>query len=142
MKSLLVFTLILLGAFAMNAQNTGIDPGDASFIQKYQNFDFKGRFAVMIDHQDQNNYYLLDFSQFSSRFEKVYFMNLSFSNYRIINIDPDIAKSRVCFMSNVKYSETEVVAIFDDLKKNTSAIANQWTVEEKAKWLKENDKYK
>jgi hypothetical protein len=142
MKCFIFFSLIFVGTLTVQAQSKGIDPGDASFIQKYENFDFKGQFAVLIEQYDPNNYFLIDFSKLSTRFERVYFMNLSFTNYKIVNVDPDISKNKICFMSNKLNSEKEVIAIFDELKKKTSIVADTWSEAEKSKWLNENDKYK
>ncbi len=142
MKHFLLFSLIFLGTLTISAQNGGIQPDDPSFIKRYENFDFKGQFAVLIDKDTRNNYFLLDFSKFSSRFERVYFMNLSFTSSKIVNIDPNIARDRICFISNQIYNEADIVKIFDELKSKTTDISATWSQDEKSKWLKENDKYK
>ncbi len=135
--------LILFVSVAMSAQdNKGIQPEDPAFIAKYADFKFMGQFAVSIEQNDLKKYFLLDFSIFTSRFERVYFMNLSFTSKEIINIDPDITKDRICFMSDRTYPETEIKAIFDDLKKMTITVATTMPEAEKLRWLKENDKYK
>ena len=134
--------MILFSGIVTRAQQEAIDPHDSVFIKKYAGFNFKDKFAVPIGRYEVNNYFLLDFTKLKSRFEKVYFMNLCFTVNKLINIDPDIAKTRVCFMANKKYDENEIITQFDELIKQTSVINSTWSQDEKNKWLKANDKYK
>lgn len=134
--------LVLIANFTVSAQKTQILPADPAFIAKYANFDFLGNFASVIDKDSANNYFLLDFSKLPTRFERVYFMNLSFSSDELINIGPDITRDQVCFMSNNKYNETSVLIIFDEIKKKVALTSSSWSDEKKSEWLKENDKYK
>ena len=113
-------TLILVTSLTMRGQQAGVQPDSPAFIGKYAELDFKGKFAVLIDKDATNNYFLLDFTKFPTRFDRVYFMTLSFSRNELINIDPDITKTRVCFMANGKYSEVEVIKLFDELKKKVN----------------------
>ena len=101
MKRIILFSFILFAALTIRAQKEGINPGDPSFNKKYENFDFKGQFAVLVYKTGDYNYLLLDFSKFSTRFERIYFMNLSFTSDKLINIDSDIAKNEVWFKSEI-----------------------------------------
>ncbi|MEI6682754.1 MAG: hypothetical protein WCO44_09005 [Bacteroidota bacterium] len=134
--------LLVVASIAMKAQSDGIHPGDPGFKEKYAGFDFKGHFAMVIDRDAENTYFLLDFRQLPSRFERVYFMNLSFGNYKIVNLDPVVTEDKICFKSNKQYGEREITAIFDDLKKRTTEVSVDWAESIKQKWLTENDKYK
>ena len=142
MTRFLFIILIFLCTLSASAQRDGIFPNDSSFIRKYANFDFKGKFAASIGTVEVNNYFILDFSNLSTRFERVYFMNLSFSESKIINVDPDVSKNTVCFMANKQYNVSEILDLFDRLRQSTSKIALSWSQDEKNQWLKENDKYK
>lgn len=104
--------------------------------------DFKGKFAAVIDNDETNNYWLLDFSVLPSRFERVYFMNLSFSHQEIVNVDSDISKSRICFISNLKYKETDVLNLFKKIREQVGSVSSSWPEENKVQWLRNNDKYK
>jgi hypothetical protein len=137
-----IIAMSLLVSLTLSAQQTGIQPADPAFIAKYANFDFKGNFAAAIDKDAANNYFLLDFSKLNSRFERVYFMNLSFSYDEIINIDPDIYKNRVCFMSHKNYSEADVLKIFDAIREKVLSAATSWSEDKQSQWLNVNDKYK
>ncbi len=142
MIRILFFSLIFIARLTVSAQNFSIQPDDPAFIAKYENFDFKGKFAATILKNDVHNYFLLDFSKLASRFDRVYFLNLSFSAREIINIDPVITKEKICFMSDQKYKEEEVLNIFDELKNKVAVVSASWSDNQKSTWLKENDKYK
>ena len=137
----LFLAMVLITNLGLHAQVEGIQPNEPSFISKYADMDFKGKFALPIEQNALNNYYLLDFSKLPSRFEKVYFMNLTFSSGELINIDPVITKSRICFMSNKLYPEAEVIAVFEKIKKAVGDTTAAWTDARKTEWLKGNDKY-
>jgi len=141
MKLVLFFALMLLANITTSAQQIGVQPDDPSFVAKYADLDFNGKFATTIIKDDANNYFLLDFSLLPTRFDRVFFMNLSFSSEEIINIDPVVTRNRVCFMSNQKYSEVDVLKIFDEIKGKVVAISSSWSDDKKAEWLKDNDKY-
>ncbi|MDP1622574.1 MAG: hypothetical protein Q8M08_09590 [Bacteroidales bacterium] len=141
MKRLLFFTPMFFAILTVSAQQPGVQPDDPAFIAKYANFNFKGKFASVIESDGINNYFLLDFSQLPTRFDRVYFMNVSFASKEIINIDPDLNKTRVCFMANVKYDQNEVLAIYDDIKKKVVETSFSLPADKKAEWLKNNDKY-
>ena len=142
MIRILFFTLIFIANLSVGAQSFGIQPDDPAFIAKYENFDFRGKFAATILKDDVNNYFLLDFSKLVTRFDRVYFLNLSFSSMELINIDPVITKEKVCFMSSQKYNEVEVLNLFEDLKNKVAGVSIAWSDDQKSEWLKENDKYK
>jgi hypothetical protein len=135
--------VIILFACGMRAAGQEfIKAGEAAFREKYAAYDFKGNFAVKIQSDEINNYYLVDISSFANRFEKIYFMNLTFSAQKIVNIDHDLDKRYVCFISILKYPADEIVGIFKDLKEETIRAAGRMTVGQQSEWLKKNDKYK
>ena len=126
----------------LRAQQFNIDPNDPAFIKKYASFDFKGKFAVKTECDDRNNYYLLDFSLLPGRFEKVYFLNLSFKTTEIINLDANISRDKIWFLSDKRNPEKQVIELFLDLKKRSLEAATSYSDQQKAQWLKDNDKYK
>jgi hypothetical protein len=136
---ILLFCYYSLAAFS---QHEAFNPADSAFQRKYANVDFNGKFAIMIGTSGRNSYFLVDFSSLNSRFERVYFMNLSFTKNKIVNIDPDISKNRICFLADQRYGLNEITSLFDELKGNTINISSTWSHEEQNRWLKANDKYK
>lgn len=142
MKRLIFLIIILVASIAVRAQQGGVNPDNPAFIEKYAKFDFKEKFASVIDKDAVNTYYLLDFSKLPARFDRVYFMNLTFSYDKLVNIDPDIAKTRVCFMANGKYAGEEVIKLFDEILQKVISASSSWSEDQKSAWLTENDKYK
>ena len=127
---------------SVKAQQFNIDPNDSVFIRKYASYDFKGKFAVKAESDDRNNYYLLDFSNLPGRFERVYFLNLSFKTTEIINLDANISRDKIWFLSDKRNPEKQVIDLFLDLKKRSLEAATVYSDQQKAQWLKDNDKYK
>jgi hypothetical protein len=142
MNRILFLAFVLFASLTVFSQHGVVDPNDPAFITKYASFDFQGKFSSAIDKDAANNYFLVDFSRLPSRFERVYFMDLSFSANEIVNIDPVITKDRVCFSANKKYSEDEVLKIFGELEKNVKSASSAWSEDKKSAWLQRNDKYK
>lgn len=148
MKSKPVLRIILLLIVfagitgAAKAQTFNIDPNDPAFIEKYASFDFKGKFAAKAESDEKNNYYLLDFAQLPGRFEKVYFLNLSFKTIEIVNLDANLLYNTIWFLSNKSNPEKQVIDLFLDLKKRSLEAATSYSDQQKAQWLKDNDKYK
>ena len=138
----LFLTLTLMACLTLNAQQNDVLPGDPAFTAKYADVDFKGNFTLAVGKDASNNYYLVDFSKFASRFERVYFMNLSFSYDELISIDADITKNRVCFKAGLKYAGPEVIKIFDEIKNKVTITAAAWSDDREHQWLNANDKYK
>ncbi len=146
-KFLFILTGFLLLGFsarvsAQQNDETVIDPGNPSFQATYRNFDFKGNFAATAIHGDVNNYFLVDFSKLTGKFEKVYFMSLSFGEPRIVNIDSDLSHDKIWFQANKSYREPDILHLFVTLKEKTDQYSKTLTDEQKASWLKANDKYK
>ena len=80
-------------------------------------------------------------TRLTSRFEKVYFMMLTFGDKRIISITSDISKEQMWFKSNNINPVGDILTLFNQLKEKT-ALASAWmTGTQQAEWLKSNDKY-
>jgi hypothetical protein len=72
----LILLLILSGSAGplIGQQATGkyINPKDPDFRKQYERISFGDKFVLLAESDETNNYFMADFSQFSSRFEKVY----------------------------------------------------------------------
>lgn len=139
-RKLLLF--MMLFTTLMGWSQNGSDPGDPGFLDQYAGFDFQGRFAAKVLSQEVNNFYLTDFSLLPSRFERIYFMNLSFSAEQIVNLRFEANRDIVCFKAHEKYPEAEIVKILDGLLEKTRSISSTWPTSQKDDWLMANDKYK
>jgi hypothetical protein len=136
---------ILFTGFGINAQTIDqqeVNPSDPAFRKKFENIDFQGKFSIQVLKDNTNNYYLVDFSQFKDKYEKVYFLSLTFKQGKIVNIDGDLSHNTLWFLSNAANSIDEINKIFLDMKERTIQSGNSLTREQKEQWLKENDKYK
>jgi hypothetical protein len=143
MRSLSLTVLVFLFPLAaLLAQDVYINPADPAFRAKYKDVDFAGRFSVLAVSDQDNNYYMVDFTKLPTKFEKVYFINLVFKGGKAVNIDSDLSQERVWFLAVKSTKEQSVHDYFLDLKKKTEDAAAAFTAEEQAGWLKKNDKYK
>ncbi len=140
LSGILVFLLTGIQAFLF-AQHPIVSPDDPAFIAKVASFDFKGQFAARIDQDGTNRYYLADFSMLSTRFERVWFMNLSFGTGKLVNVDPDLRKDRVIFKADKTYDDDLILRVFGELKEQTHRTSVDWSDTQKNEWLSSHDKY-
>ena len=139
----LLFLFALLAGFsAVTRAQLGVDPNDSALIKKYADFDFNGKFAVLAEKSELNNFYLINLSLLPGRFDRIYFMNLMFQHAEVVNIDPEIGRPHIWFQSNKRYPEKEVLDVLNEVEQKTLSAVKSYTDAEKAKWLRENDKYK
>lgn len=143
MKRILALSIIFLSLFFTQKifSQELIDTQNPGFRAKWEKFDFQGKISAAALEDETNNYYLVDYSSLTTLFEKIYFVNLSFKNETITNIDSDIKQRCVWYLSNKKYPVADVLKIFDDLKTKTAEASAKMTENEKEVWLKANNKY-
>ena len=134
--------VLLLTVSSGSVAQQFIRTDDPAFREKYAQFQFGERFAVMIQSDGINNYYLLNLEKLPSRFMKVYFMDRSFSEPKIVNVDADINKSYLCFTSRMSNPEKEIIETFDRLLRETEKASLEMTENDRSDWLKKHDKYK
>ena len=143
--SVLGFLFMIAAVTMLRAQEpvaASIHPDDPAFREKFSHLDFDGKFSIMAASDQVNNYYMADFTRLPLKFEKVYFLNLVFSCGKIVNIDPDLTQDRIWFLASNKYSIKEINQLFNELKEKTLKKSSGMTDEQKAGWMKDNDKYK
>jgi hypothetical protein len=104
--------------------------------------EFGDRFSVLVFTDDNYDYYAINLAKLKDWFERVYFMNLTYKDSRVVNLDSDISKDQTWFKSYYKFKEDEITCLFKDLKDQTANIGNQMTDEEKSAWMAKNDKFK
>lgn len=104
--------------------------------------DFNERFSVFYSSEGDYDYYVIDLTQLGGRFERIYFMNLTYSDSRIVNLDADLEKEQTWFKAYHKYTETEIECLFNDLKEETKQDSQKMTDEEKSAWMVKFDKFK
>lgn len=137
-----VFFWLMVAAAGSVSQEVYVDPKDPAFRAKYENIDLAGKFSALALSDDQNNYYMADFTQLEGKFEKVWFLNLVFKGDKVVNIDPDIHQERVWFLAVKAIPEKTVNDYLLSLKEKTLKASATYSEEEKSEWLQKNDKYK
>jgi hypothetical protein len=143
MKNSLLFVLLIGINMTVIAQSGVTVPFNSSAgIAEYAGYDLKDRFAACIAGDSIHDYYLVDLARFESRFEKVYFMNLTFSVKELINLDPDLSRDRVLFMVVKTPSAENLVGELEKIHDQVNDTVKAWPAGRKSAWLNENDKYK
>lgn len=104
--------------------------------------EFGDRFSVLIYSDVNYDYYVIDLTKLGGRFERVYFMNLTYTDSKVVNIDADIEKDQTWFKSYYKNTEVEITCLFKDLIEKTDEARMGMTAEEKSAWMVKNDKFK
>ena len=137
-----IFLISGFSGLAQSSEDMEIDLRNPEFRKKYESIDFKGNFSMKVLTDNTNNYFIVDFSSFKEKFEKVYFLSLIFQNGKIVNIDSDISRDKVWFLSHINNSTEEINSTLKELKVQTIEKSSSLSAEEKASWIKENDKYK
>jgi hypothetical protein len=140
---LLLFFLGLSGTlFAQKANGTEINPGDPAFRAKYDKVDFKGKLAVKILSDETNNYYMVDFSRMKTRFEKVLFLNLSYQDKSIVNMEGDLSHDRIWYLSAKQNKGKDVLKKFDGIYAKMKEQEKTMSEKQQFEYLRKADKFK
>lgn len=134
---MLLFIIASATAFSQDFAETGQEELKLMFRQS----DFGDRFAVLAENDDQYNYFVTDLTKFSTRIEKVFFLNLIYQDHTIISLDSDISKDQLWFKAVADLPDHEVSCMFDDLKEEAIRKTAAMSEQEKAVWLEKNDKF-
>jgi hypothetical protein len=141
---LFLFLLISLTCLASNSQSGGNKPisGQHSALPLvFDQKEFGERFSVLVYSEDDFDYYVIDLTKLGARFERVYFMNLTYQDSRLVNLDADIEKDQSWFKTFHQNSETEITCLFKDLKEKSDKASQEMTTEEKSVWMAKCDKF-
>jgi hypothetical protein len=142
-----IILLILMPVMFLvsNGQSDGNKPVSGKLPELSLIFDqkeFGDRFSVLFYSDDNYDYYVIDLTKLGGRFERVYFMNLTYADSKVVNIDADIEKDQTWFKSYYKNTEDEITCLINDLKEKTDEARIGMTAEEKSAWMVKNDKFK
>lgn len=137
-----LLAIFVTAAYTQGVQEKYINPGDPAFRAKYEWLVFADKFVLLAESDNNNNYYIADFSKFKSRFGKIYFLNLVFQSEKIVNMEGNLEQKRIWFLANKQYEVKNILTLFDELKEKTVSASTSYSDEEQNTWLKANDKYK
>jgi hypothetical protein len=142
----IVFLILMSVIFlASNGQSYDKKPdnGKTAMISLvYEQKDFGDRFSVLVYSEDDYDYYVIDLTKLGDRFERIYFMNLTYGDSRLINLDAEIEKDQIWFKAYLQYKETEITCLFNDLKAKADLAGRDMSSAEKSAWMAKNDKFK
>jgi hypothetical protein len=142
----IVFLILMSVLFlASNGQSDTYKPvsGKPSVIPLvFDQKEFGERFSVLFYSEDDYDYYAIDLTKLADRFERVYFMNLTYGESRLINIDAGVDNDQIWFKAFHQYKEAEITCLFKDLKDKAASAGKDSTIEEKSEWMAKNDKFK
>ncbi len=152
-KIYLVWTMLLFGSslFAQssrvivtssevrtNSEKPDFDSQTSEAIQKYKDFNFEDQFVVLVEIDQQNNFFLIDISEFKSQFEKNYFLKLVKDDNSLKLLDDGQNSSKAWLCTDRHSPEEEIMKLLVELKTKTffeTATYDRKTAEE---WLNKN----
>ena len=132
-----LFFSISLSVFSATSQPVTIENESLPVIEQGK---FEGRFCITQPSDSDFDYYVVDLDKLESRFEKVYFLNLTYQDSKIINIDPDITKRQLWFKSYYLDEKTEIIRLMEDFRTKARNASLSMSGEEQDSWLMKNDK--
>jgi hypothetical protein len=139
---LMLMTVACSFSYGQSADKAAVDSQQKSNSLVLNQDEFAGRFSVMVQSDENYDYYAIDLTRFNDRFERVYFMDLTYADARVVNLDADIEKDLTWFKSYYSHKEAEITCLFNDLKEKTNEAGQKMSPAEKSEWLASHDKFK
>ena len=134
-----ILLVIILNASSLLAQDVQFNKEP---VLEFEQEKFEGRFCVMAIADAEASYFVIDQTQMPGEFERIYFLNLVYSDHKVVNIDPDIYDQQMWFKADPSFTENEIVCLMDEFKAKTIEKENLMSETEKSEWLSENNKFK
>jgi hypothetical protein len=139
---LMMMTVCLSISYGQSNGTAAVNSQPRSIPLVFDQKDFEGRFSVMSQSDENYDYYVIDLTRFTDRFERVYFMNLTYDDNRLVNLDADIEKDQTWFKTYYTNNEKVMTCLFNDLKEKTQETAQKMSPAERSEWLAVHDKFK
>jgi hypothetical protein len=139
---LMLISVMIMTANSQSENKAPVGDNQPANSLFYNQKEFGDRFSVLFNSEGDYDYYVIDLTKLKGRFERVYFMNLTYQDRRIVNLDPDVDKDQIWFKAFHQYSETEINCLFNDLKEKAAQDGYIMSSGEKSAWLAKNDKFK
>ena len=136
----LLFLTLIFAPMVMSQQI--MTPCDSAAEASFAGINFHGKFALRISSDENCNYFLIDFSGLSDRFEQIYFLENSFGVKEIVNLGYHGTSSPVCYKAAIQYPIDDILSKFDALLQKTRKTNQELSTDEKVHWLSVHDKYK
>jgi hypothetical protein len=108
----------------------------------FDQHEFGDRFAVLAMSDENYDYYVVDLTKLGDTFKRVYFMNLTYNESKLVNLDADIAKDQTWFKTYYTNKEIEITCLFNELKDKTEKAQTDMSTEEESQWMAKFNKFK
>jgi hypothetical protein len=139
---LILMSVLVLASKGQSISNKPVsgEPSISPFV--FDQNEFGDRFSVLGFSEGEYDYYAVDLTKMKDRFERIYFVILTYDDLKVVNIDSDIEKDQIWFKTFYQNKQEEITCLFKDLKDKSSQAGQDMTAEEKSAWLAKNDKFK
>jgi hypothetical protein len=138
---LILMSVMFMASNGQSNDNKPVSGKPSVIALVFDQKEFGDRFSVLFFSEDDYDYYVIDLTKLGDRFERIYFMNLTYQDSRLINLDAGIEKDQIWFKAYHQYKEPEIECLFKDLKEKAAITGRDMTAEEKSAWLTKNDKF-
>ncbi len=101
----------------------------------------KHNFITYLKSSNHKNFFAIDFTQFKTKFEKVYFVNQLYQIDDVIVCDKNLDSDSFLVSSFEDKSDTHIKALILGEKLDTESRAKKMSEKEKKQWLKIHDKF-
>jgi len=138
---LILLPLMFLSSYGQSDGNRPVSVKHPDIPLVFNQKEFGDRFSVLYYSEGDYDYYVIDLTKLGDRFERIYFINLTYEDSVLINLEADIEKDQMWFKAYHQYKETEITCLFNDLKERADKAAQDMSVVEKSAWMAKNDKF-
>lgn len=140
MKKIILLILLLMVFFAQGQQVLSSVKNDEPLLV-FDQKDFGEKFIVLATEDEEYDYYVVNLEKLPSDFERIYFLNQSYSYKKLISIDSDLRKEQLWFKAYHEYSEDDISCIFTELLDKTKEADSAMTEAMKSAWMAKFDKF-
>lgn len=129
-------------SFGQNTSDMAASRNSSEIHMVFNQEDFGDRFSVLSVSDENYDYYAIDLTKLGDIFNRVYFMNLTYQESKLVNLDADLDKDQTWFKTYFTNKENDITCLFIDLKEKTDKAGVEMSTEEKSAWMAKYNKFK
>jgi hypothetical protein len=118
-----------------------VSPAEYQVSLIFNQQEFGDKLSVLTYSDDSYDYYVIDLTKIGGNFERVYFMNLTYDDSRLVNLDADIEKDQTWFKTYYSHKEAEMTCLFNELRDKTDKARIEMSDDEKRAWMAKYNKF-
>lgn len=143
MKVILLMLMSVIVSFSYGqAEGTKVASNEQTPVPLvFNQQEFGERFSVLTYTDVNYDYYAVDLTKLGGKFERVYFMNLTYEDPRLVNLDADLSKEQTWFKSYYTNKEDVITCLLKDLREKTDKASISMTSDEKSAWMNKYNKF-